>query len=465
MKIAVINGSPKGKQSITLQYVKYMQIKHSHHQWIEINVGHEIAKLENNKAQVNNLIDIINSCDGILWATPVYYFNVPSQLLRFLELVLTNNALRQCLKNKYAALITTSINYFDHTAHRFFDAMSSLLEMKTVDTISPNMETLFSKPGRKKLELFMKNFLDHLKNKYPGSCKFNLPQPITFNYQPASVIDKIHSDNKITVITDKFDENSNLGKMIKRFSFSFEATKIQQIEIAKLGLKSGCRGCLKCASDLVCIFDKADKFRETVAELVVPADIIIFAVNIENIYLSYRWQQFITRFFCNGHVPLFQNKQIGVLVSGPLSGFSYLQDVLGNIIYESESNLAGFVTDEVQNNEILDHQITDLARKVQLFHNQNYFAPKKFPGIAGRKLFRDKIMESLGVVFPNDFKHYSRQGYFDFPNTRYVKRFVNFILRNFLKIPPIKKRFYQKEIVPGMIRPYAKVLNKHSSSK
>ncbi|MDA3862351.1 MAG: NAD(P)H-dependent oxidoreductase [Deltaproteobacteria bacterium] len=465
MKIAVINGSPKGKQSITLQYVKYMQIKHSNHEWIEIDAGKEISKLEKNKDKVNKVIEIINSCDGILWATPVYYFNVPSQVLRFLNLVLNDKALQQSFKNKYTALITTSINYFDHTAHRFFHAMSSLLEMKTVDTISPNMETLFSKPGRKKLDLFMKNFLEHLKNKYPGTYKFNLPKPTTFNYQPAPVEHKIHSDNKITIITDKSEENSNLGKMIDRFSSSFNSTKIQQIEIAKLGIKSGCRGCLKCASDLVCVFDKADKFRETVAKLVVPADIIIFAVSIENIYLSFQWQQFITRFFCNGHVPLFQNKQIGVLVSGPLSEFTYLQDVLGNIIYESESNLAGFVTDEEQNSEIIDLKITDLARKTELFHKQNYFAPKKFPGVAGRKIFRVKFLESIGVVFPNDFKHYSRQGYFDFPNTRFLKRFVNFIIRNFLKIPPIKKRFYHKEIVPGMIRPYTKILNKHSSSK
>ena len=33
MKILVINGSPKGENSITLQTVKYLSLLHSAHEW------------------------------------------------------------------------------------------------------------------------------------------------------------------------------------------------------------------------------------------------------------------------------------------------------------------------------------------------------------------------------------------------------------------------------------------------
>ena len=46
MNILVINGSPKGKYSITLQTCKYLEILHPEHQFEVLNAGQSIKALE-----------------------------------------------------------------------------------------------------------------------------------------------------------------------------------------------------------------------------------------------------------------------------------------------------------------------------------------------------------------------------------------------------------------------------------
>ena len=46
MKIAVINGSPKGKFSITLQTVLYLEKRYPEHEFCVLNAGQQIKSLE-----------------------------------------------------------------------------------------------------------------------------------------------------------------------------------------------------------------------------------------------------------------------------------------------------------------------------------------------------------------------------------------------------------------------------------
>ena len=47
MKISVINGSPKAKQSITLQHIRYFMKENPGHNLEIINVSNRIGKIEN----------------------------------------------------------------------------------------------------------------------------------------------------------------------------------------------------------------------------------------------------------------------------------------------------------------------------------------------------------------------------------------------------------------------------------
>ena len=46
MKILVINGSPKGKYSITLQTLNYLQLLHPEHEFDVLHAGQSIKALE-----------------------------------------------------------------------------------------------------------------------------------------------------------------------------------------------------------------------------------------------------------------------------------------------------------------------------------------------------------------------------------------------------------------------------------
>ena len=57
MKIAVINGSPKGKYSITLQTVRYLEKKYPEHEFNILNAAQQIKSLEKDFTKAKNLIE------------------------------------------------------------------------------------------------------------------------------------------------------------------------------------------------------------------------------------------------------------------------------------------------------------------------------------------------------------------------------------------------------------------------
>ena len=68
MKIAVINGSPKGKYSITLQTVLYLQRKFPEHTFEVLHAGQKIKALEKDFTSAKQLME---SADAVLFSYPV----------------------------------------------------------------------------------------------------------------------------------------------------------------------------------------------------------------------------------------------------------------------------------------------------------------------------------------------------------------------------------------------------------
>jgi len=87
MKIAVINGSPKGKYSITLQTVEYLKRKFTDCEFEILNAGQSIKALEKDFTKAKEMLE---KSDAVLFSYPVYTFLAPSQLHRFIELMREN---------------------------------------------------------------------------------------------------------------------------------------------------------------------------------------------------------------------------------------------------------------------------------------------------------------------------------------------------------------------------------------
>ncbi|MBR5186889.1 MAG: NAD(P)H-dependent oxidoreductase, partial [Clostridia bacterium] len=158
MHILVLNGSPKGKNSITLQTVRYIE-KLCKHQTFEIlHVGQRIKALEKDFSPAKEALE---RADLILFSYPVYTFIAPYQLHRFIELMKENGI---SLKGKYATQITTSKHFYDVTAHAYIKDNCMDLGLRYIRGLSADMDDLLKPKGQKEARDFFRFVLWSVKN-------------------------------------------------------------------------------------------------------------------------------------------------------------------------------------------------------------------------------------------------------------------------------------------------------------
>ena len=87
MNVLVINGSPKGKTSVTLQHTRYLEKCFPSDSFTVLHVGQKIRKYQKDFSEITAEIE---KCDLVLFSYPVYTFICPSQLHKFIELCKEN---------------------------------------------------------------------------------------------------------------------------------------------------------------------------------------------------------------------------------------------------------------------------------------------------------------------------------------------------------------------------------------
>ncbi len=149
MNVLVLNGSPSGNNSITLQTVLFIEKYFKSCEFHILHVGQRIRSYEKDFSEA---AAALGKADLILFCYPVYTFLVPSQLHRFVELM-KNSGID--LSGKYAAQITTSKHFYDMTAHQFIQENCLDLGLVFIDGFSADMDDLLHKKGqREALEFF-----------------------------------------------------------------------------------------------------------------------------------------------------------------------------------------------------------------------------------------------------------------------------------------------------------------------
>ncbi|MBW2369022.1 MAG: NAD(P)H-dependent oxidoreductase [Deltaproteobacteria bacterium] len=414
MKITILSGSPKGELSITLQYVKLIQKKFAQHDYTVHHVSQRIKRLERDPDAFEKIMASVEAADGILWIAPVYVCLIPSQYKRFIELI-SERGYGRIFKGKYTAVMTTSVHFYDHTAHNYLQAVCDDLEMKYVDNFSPDMDEIFEENGPKDLIYFAENFFAHIEDTSPTTRHY---QPISFRdftYTPGTVQHKVDAGSKkIVVLTDCIDERTNIGGMIRRFTDSFAST-VELINLNDIQIKGGCLGCCKCGQNYECAYGDKDEFMEFYKSKIMPADIIVYAGTIVDRYLSAKWKQFYDRRFFKTHTPTQTGKQIAFLISGPLSQVQNLRQILIALTDLERANLVDLVADEFGDSTQIDALLHNLAQRLVKAHNLGYVKPITFLGVGGKKVFRDEIWGRLRFAFQADHRYYEQQGFYDFP--------------------------------------------------
>jgi hypothetical protein len=165
---------------------------------------------------------------------------------------------------------------------------------------------------------------------------------------------------------------------------------------------------------------------------------------------------FFDRSFFNTHIPSLTGKQMGFIISGPLSQIPNLRQILEAYAEMQQANLVNIVTDECGDSATLDALIERLAAQLVWSARKGFMKPRTFLEVGGRKLFRDEIWSQLRFPFQADHKYYKEHGLYDFPQKNYRARMMSRMMILLTKIPAMRKEIYQKRMKEEMIKPLQK---------
>lgn len=158
MNILIINGSPKGKKSVTYQTSRFLEKLYSNHNFNTLNVSQKIKSYERDFTEIEQAIE---KASLIIFSYPVYTFLAPYQLHRFIEIMHEKNI---SLKGKFATQITTSKHFYDITAHKYIEQNLNDFGVNIIEGFSADMEDLLSKKGQEQAEMFFEKVLFDMKN-------------------------------------------------------------------------------------------------------------------------------------------------------------------------------------------------------------------------------------------------------------------------------------------------------------
>lgn len=443
MNILVINGSPKGKYSITLQTLNYLERKFKDHTFTVLNAGQTIRAIEKDFAKSR---EMLLGADAIIFSYPVYTFIAPCQLHRFIELLKADGV---DISGKFATQITTSKHFYDITAHKYVEDNCHDLGLKYVKGLSADMDDLLTDEGREVAEKFFAHFLWCCEN---GIFEQAPERKSSYNQvfaTPAENVEKAKKD--VVIITDNTDEDSNLAHMIERFRAALPYES-RVVNIAEYPFTGGCLGCFNCAVSAKCVYK--DGFDEFLRNNIQKADSIVYAFTVKDHSMGSRFKMYDDRNFCNGHRTVTVGMPVGYLVSGELSVEENLRTIIEARAEVGHNFLAGVATDE----HSPDGEIDALVKQLDYALTHKYVPTQNFYGIGGMKIFRDLIYLMQGMMRA-DHKFYKKGGYYkDFPQKHKGMIMKMYLVGALLANDKIRSKM-GNAMNEGMLMPYKKLFD------
>ena len=450
MKLAIINGSPKGHYSITLQTTEYLRRIFPEHEFTVLHAGQKIKALVKDFTEAKALLE---GSDAVIFSYPVYTFLAPSQLHRFFELA---KAADLSLEGKYAAQISTSKHFYDVTAHAYVRENALDLGLRYVSGLSADMEDLLTEKGRADAEKFFRHFLWAVEEGVYTVAQppAELP-PLCPASELASAQEK-RTDKDILILTDNTDPEAPVQKMIDRFRARLPY-ETRLVNISEYPLKGGCLGCFRCAVSEKCIY--TDGFDTFLREKIQTADAIVYAFTIRDHSMGARFKMYDDRNFCNGHRTVTVGMPVGYLLSGHYSREQNLKTVIEARASTGGNFLAGVASDEKDTDRSIDTLCKSLCYALEHKHT----VPQDFWGVGGMKIFRDLIYQMRGMMRA-DHKFYKKQGIYDFPQKKKLTSLKMYLVGMLLSSETVMKKAGSK-MNDGMLAPYKKLFDKMDGKK
>jgi multimeric flavodoxin WrbA len=397
----------------------------------------------------------VAASDLVIMACPVYVFNIPSQFRRFIE-ILFDESRQAPFAGKYAACITTSINFFDNTAHAYLRSVCEDLGMNFAGAFSADSYDLLDETQRSRLLQFAGLVFDTVRDRRPCSRACLPLVKSSFQYQPSGAeATKLSTDKKVVIVMDAERPGSNLPLMVRKFAENFENAEV--LNLSEVNVSGGCLGCIQCGFDHKCVYGDKDGMIEFYESKIKPADILVFAGDIKDRFLSSIWKQFFDRGFYNTHTPTMTGKQISYILSGPLGQIANLREVLEAFTEWQGANLVDIITDEPADNSVIDALISETARKSLNMALSSFVKPATFLGKAGMKMFRDDVFGRHRFVFQADHAYFESHGIYDFPQDDKRAMDTNKTMFELTSDPQMRDAI-RKMLKTEMVKPHQKIV-------
>ena len=431
MEILVINGSPKGPDSITLHTCLYLEKKFPQHRFTFLEAGRRIRSFEKDFTPA---MEEIRKAELIVFCYPVYTFLVPYQLHRFIELM---KASGEDFSSKTATQVSTSKHFYDITAHRFIKDNCADMGMRCIDGLSADMDDILSPRGRKQacdwLEYVMwqMEVADTAAGSSPSAAK-----------NPAK---------RAVIVADLAREDVTLKAMIDRFLAVFPY-ECDVVNIREFPFQGGCISCFSCAADGKCAYK--DGFDEFLRGNIHKHDAILYAFRIQDHSMGSRFKMYDDRQFCNGHRTVTMGTPFGYIVEGEYSKEENLRLLLEARAQVGGNFLAGVASDEGD----VDANIGLLSNTLCYALEHQYCPPQNFLGVGGMKIFRDLIYMMRGLMRA-DHKFFKSHSQYDFPQKKWRTSLGMYLVGWLMRSKTMSRKMGGK-MKEGMVGPYKKVLDK-----
>ena len=448
MRILVLNGSPKGNYSVTLQTSRYLEILHPEHSFTYLNVSQKIRSLEKD---LSPALEAMEAADLLLFSYPVYTFLAPSQLQKFIRLVKEAGA---DLSGKFASQISTSKHFDDSTAQRYIEDNCYDLGLKYIRGLSADMDDQTTGQGQKQAEDFFDFLIWNVRQNsyepFPRPHVPTAPVPVKVPFSAAP------TDGNVVIITDCAPGNAQLQAMIDRFRAVMQK-KTTVVNLRDFPFKGGCLGCFKCAIAGKCVY--SDHFDDFLRTKIQSADAMVYAFTLQDHSMGPLFKMYDDRQFCNGHRTVTVGTPVGYLISGNYSVEPNLQTVIEGRSQVGMTPLAGVATDERDPSGEIDRMADTLCYLL----DHKYVPPQNFYGVGGMKIFRDLIWIMQGMM-KADHKFYKENGIYDFPQKQKARIFQMQMVGALMVFPAVQKKMRRK-MGEYIIAPYRKVVEAAQSQR
>ena len=485
MNIVLLNGSPKGSESVTLQFAMYLAAQERQHSFTVLEVARRFRGFERDPARFDDVVDQVANADVVIWAFPLYYLLVSSGYKRFIELIFERNR-GDAFAGRCAIALSTSIHFYDHTAHNYIRAVSEDLGMHYLDGYPAGMHDLFEPEEREHLLTWFRTMIERASMGESQPRAFAPVVSQSWEYAPEGVLnaaarpagttaaaptrtlgttagatplraDRDNPTSDLVVVTATMEGNT--GAMVRRFERDCDEPVIIDLSRIRMG---PCLGCLKCGFNNVCAYEGTkDEFVPLFRDYVLTAKKIVYAGTVHDRYLSALWQRHLERSFVVTHQPRLTGKHIVFLISGPLAQNANTREILLSWAETNGATVHSLVTDESGSNAVLDAEIDAAARQLREAAEADLRKPKSFRGVAGLTIFREEIQGGLRAIFQGDHAYYRAHGLYRGRRRGHTSPLRVLAMTAITRIP-FMRRQVQKRLKSGMVAPYRRVVRETS---